>query len=127
MAAARYKLNVDEKVRDGRGRGEGGGEAEGREGGRRKWGKREGINPYFSFSVSQVIQAGMFDQKSTGSERKAFLEAILEEEAEVEEEEDAVVDDETLNDMIARNEDEITLFTVRPVHAHTDTRCQRDL
>ena len=29
----------------------------------------------------QVIQAGMFDQKSTTSERKAFLEALLEEEA----------------------------------------------
>ena len=44
LAAARYKLNVDEKV----------------------------------------IQAGMFDQKSTGSERVAFLEAILEEEQEEE-------------------------------------------
>lgn len=40
LAAAKYKLNVDEKV----------------------------------------IQAGMFDQKSTGSERKAFLVAILEDE-----------------------------------------------
>ena len=54
----------------------------------------------------------MFDQKSTGSERKAFLEAILEEEGTEEEEENEVVDDESLNDMIARNEDEITLFTV---------------
>ena len=44
LAAAKYKLNVDEKV----------------------------------------IQAGMFDQKSTGSERKAFLEAILVEEQEEE-------------------------------------------
>ena len=42
LAAARYKLNMDEKV----------------------------------------IQAGMFDQKSTGSEQVAFLEAILEEEQE---------------------------------------------
>ena len=32
-------------------------------------------------SLLQVIQAGMFDQKSTMSERKAFLEAVLEEEA----------------------------------------------
>ena len=60
----------------------------------------------------QVIQAGMFDQKSTGIERKAFLEAILEEEAVEEEEENEVVDNETLNDMIARNEDELTLFAV---------------
>lgn len=70
LAAARYKLNVDEKV----------------------------------------IQAGMFDQKSTGSERKAFLVAILEEEANDEEEEQEVPDDELLNDMIARNEDEMELF-----------------
>ena len=54
----------------------------------------------------------MFDQKSTGSERKAFLEAILEEEAEEEDQEEAVVDDEILNDMIARSEDELTVFTV---------------
>ena len=40
LAAAKYKLNVDEKV----------------------------------------IQAGMFDQKSTNSERKALLVAILEDE-----------------------------------------------
>lgn len=40
LAAARYKLNVDEKV----------------------------------------IQAGMFDQKSTGFERQAFLQAILQQE-----------------------------------------------
>ena len=44
LAAAKYKLNVDEKV----------------------------------------IQAGMFDQKSTGSERKAFLVAILEDKQEKE-------------------------------------------
>ncbi len=44
LAAAKYKLNVDEKV----------------------------------------IQAGKFDQKSTGSERKALLVAILEEEQEEE-------------------------------------------
>ena len=69
------------------------------------------------FSLMQVIQAGMFDQKSTGSERKAFLEAILEEEAAVEEEDNEVVDDEMLNDMIARNEDEHTMFTVSRARA----------
>ena len=73
LAAARYKLNVDEKV----------------------------------------IQAGMFNQKSTGSERRAFLEAILEEEGNDEEEEEEVPDDEQLNDMIARNEDELEIFAVR--------------
>ena len=90
LAAAKYKLNVDEKV----------------------------------------IQAGMFDQKSTGSERVAFLEAILEEEQEEEvrvgdvgghvislflcvpQEEQEVPDDESLNDMIARSEEELDLFQV---------------
>jgi SWI/SNF-related matrix-associated actin-dependent regulator of chromatin subfamily A protein 2/4 len=72
LAAAKYKLNVDEKV----------------------------------------IQAGMFDQKSTASERKALLMAILEDE-QAEEEEQEVPDDEALNDMIARSEDELELFQVR--------------
>uniref|UniRef100_A0A3P8SG60 SWI/SNF related BAF chromatin remodeling complex subunit ATPase 2 n=1 Tax=Amphiprion percula TaxID=161767 RepID=A0A3P8SG60_AMPPE len=69
LAAAKYKLNVDQKV----------------------------------------IQAGMFDQKSSSHERRAFLQAILEHE-EQNEEEDEVPDDETLNQMIARNEDEFELF-----------------
>ncbi|XP_064411400.1 probable global transcription activator SNF2L2 isoform X3 [Latimeria chalumnae] len=69
LAAAKYKLNVDQKV----------------------------------------IQAGMFDQKSSGHERRAFLQAILEHEEE-NEEEDEVPDDETLNQMIARNEEEFDLF-----------------
>uniref|UniRef100_A0A4W6FJ16 SWI/SNF related BAF chromatin remodeling complex subunit ATPase 2 n=1 Tax=Lates calcarifer TaxID=8187 RepID=A0A4W6FJ16_LATCA len=81
LAAAKYKLNVDQKV----------------------------------------IQAGMFDQKSSSHERRAFLQAILEHEEQNEvksesvscvelEEEDEVPDDETLNQMIARNEDEFELF-----------------
>ncbi|XP_067262028.1 probable global transcription activator SNF2L2 isoform X2 [Chanodichthys erythropterus] len=79
LAAAKYKLNVDQKV----------------------------------------IQAGMFDQKSSSHERRAFLQAILEHEEQNEKvilvwkdlrEEDEVPDDETLNQMIARNEDEFELF-----------------
>nr|XP_033474870.1 probable global transcription activator SNF2L2 [Epinephelus lanceolatus] len=69
LAAAKYKLNVDQKV----------------------------------------IQAGMFDQKSSSHERRAFLQAILETE-EQNEEEDEIPDDETLNQMIARNDDEFELF-----------------
>uniref|UniRef100_A0A3Q2Y493 SWI/SNF related BAF chromatin remodeling complex subunit ATPase 2 n=1 Tax=Hippocampus comes TaxID=109280 RepID=A0A3Q2Y493_HIPCM len=69
LAAAKYKLNVDQKV----------------------------------------IQAGMFDQKSSSHERRAFLQAILEHE-EQNEEENEVPDDETLNQMIARNEDEFELY-----------------
>uniref|UniRef100_A0A671RQC3 Probable global transcription activator SNF2L2 n=1 Tax=Sinocyclocheilus anshuiensis TaxID=1608454 RepID=A0A671RQC3_9TELE len=79
LAAAKYKLNVDQKV----------------------------------------IQAGMFDQKSSSHERRAFLQAILEHEEQNEvshfsafthAEEDEIPDDETLNQMIARNEDEFELF-----------------
>ncbi|CAF1935496.1 unnamed protein product [Rotaria magnacalcarata] len=71
LAAARYKLNVDEKV----------------------------------------IQAGMFNNKSTGNERKQFLQQILLQETEEgDEEEDEVPDDEIINQMIARSEDEYNLF-----------------
>uniref|UniRef100_A0A8C7PHP9 SWI/SNF related, matrix associated, actin dependent regulator of chromatin, subfamily a, member 4 n=1 Tax=Oncorhynchus mykiss TaxID=8022 RepID=A0A8C7PHP9_ONCMY len=69
LAAAKYKLNVDQKV----------------------------------------IQAGMFDQKSSSHERRAFLQAILEHE-EQDEEEDEVPDDETVNQMIARSEEEFDHF-----------------
>ena len=44
--------------------------------------------------------------------RRAFLEAILEEEAAEDEEEQEVPDDEALNDMIARNKEELELFNV---------------
>uniref|UniRef100_A0A8U8BRS9 Uncharacterized protein n=1 Tax=Geospiza parvula TaxID=87175 RepID=A0A8U8BRS9_GEOPR len=90
LAAAKYKLNVDQKV----------------------------------------IQAGMFDQKSSSHERRAFLQAILEHEEQDERgpsvstahsilppaparalgEEDEVPDDETVNQMIARHEEEFDLF-----------------
>ncbi|KAL1138772.1 hypothetical protein AAG570_008834 [Ranatra chinensis] len=69
LAAARYKLNMDEKV----------------------------------------IQAGMFDQKSTGSERQQFLQTILHQD-DAEDEENEVPDDETVNQMIARSEAEFELF-----------------
>ena len=73
LAAARYKLNVDEKV----------------------------------------IQAGMFNNKSTGNERRQFLQQILMQESEEgDEEEDEVPDDEVINRMIARSEDEYNLFNV---------------
>ncbi|XP_059142940.1 transcription activator BRG1-like isoform X3 [Physella acuta] len=101
QAAARYKLNVD----------------------------------------SKVIQAGMFDNKSTTTERKQFLQALLTQEADEDEhlfeasektpgsgaifptrlslapsptqanqEEDEFPDDETINQMIARTEDEFELY-----------------
>ncbi|CAF0747001.1 unnamed protein product [Didymodactylos carnosus] len=84
LAAARYKLNVDEKV----------------------------------------IQAGMFDNKSTGNERKQFLQQILTQENEdADEEEDEVPDDETINQMIARSEDEYNLFNrMDRERRHADAR-----
>merc|ERR1712032_183068 len=70
LAAARYKLNMDEKV----------------------------------------IQTGMFNQRSTGSERQELLQSILREEADDEDEENEVPDDEVVNQMIARSEEEFELF-----------------
>lgn len=70
LAAAKYKLNVDEKV----------------------------------------IQAGMFDAKSTGNERRQFLQAILKQESQTLDDESEVPDDETINQMIARSEEEYELF-----------------
>ncbi|XP_050435592.1 ATP-dependent helicase brm isoform X2 [Adelges cooleyi] len=70
LAAARYKLNMDEKV----------------------------------------IQAGMFDQKSTGSERQQFLHSILHQDDGDDEEENEVPDDEVVNQMIARSVDEFESF-----------------
>ncbi|KAL1244753.1 putative global transcription activator SNF2L2 [Trichinella spiralis] len=70
LAAARYKLNVDEKV----------------------------------------IQAGLFDQKSTASERRQFLQAILQNEIDNDEDANEVPDDETVNQMIARSEEEFEFF-----------------
>merc|ERR1712241_884769 len=71
LAAARYKLNMDEKV----------------------------------------IQAGMFNQRSTGSERHELLQSILRDEKDDdEEEENEVPEDDIINQMISRSEEEFELF-----------------
>ena len=81
LAAAKYKLNLDEKV----------------------------------------IQAGMFDQKSTGVERRQFLHAILAtEDYDGEEDENEAPDDETINQMIARTEDEFELFQKMDIERRRD-------
>ena len=69
LAAARFKLNVDEKV----------------------------------------IQAGKFDQRSTGAERQKMLEEIIQAEND-DNDEDEVPDDEVINQMIARSEQEFETF-----------------
>merc|ERR1712156_1262686 len=70
LAAAKYKLNMDEKV----------------------------------------IQAGMFNNRSTGNERRQLLQNILRAEDENEEEEDEAPDDEVVNQMIAGSEEEFEQF-----------------
>jgi len=58
----------------------------------------------------KVIQAGMFDQKSTGNERHMFLQALLSADQGGDEEEDEVPDDETINQMLARSEEEFEIY-----------------
>ncbi|KAG8224506.1 hypothetical protein J437_LFUL004989 [Ladona fulva] len=60
--------------------------------------------------VLRLMTAGMFDQKSTGTERQQFLQTILHQDEGEEEEENEVPDDETVNQMLARNEGEFELF-----------------
>merc|ERR1719247_1964508 len=69
LAAARYKLTVDEKV----------------------------------------IQAGKFDNKSSGNDRRQMLMDIIAQEG-MDEEEDEIPDDETINMMLQRNQEEFELF-----------------
>ena len=59
---------------------------------------------------SKVIQAGMFDAKSTGQERRQLLANILKQESSTMDEDPEVPDDETVNQMIARSEEEYELF-----------------
>ncbi|CAB4381043.1 uncharacterized protein OCT59_030161 [Rhizophagus irregularis] len=62
----------------------------------------------------KVIQAGKFDQKSTAEEREAFLRSLLETgDAEIndpEDEEREVLEDDEINLLISRNEEELELF-----------------
>jgi len=57
----------------------------------------------------KVIQAGMFDQKSTPTQRRAFLSELVQR-GDGDNDEDEIHDDETLNQMIARSEEEFQLF-----------------
>jgi SWI/SNF-related matrix-associated actin-dependent regulator of chromatin subfamily A protein 2/4 len=58
---------------------------------------------------SKVIQAGLFDNRSTGAERRKFLEQVLTAEVE-DDDENEVPDDELVNQMLARSEDEFDTF-----------------
>lgn len=59
----------------------------------------------------KVIQAGKFDNKSTAEEQEEFLKRLLEVEVgDKDNEENDELDPEELNDILARNEDELKLF-----------------
>jgi ATP-dependent helicase STH1/SNF2 len=59
----------------------------------------------------KVIQAGKFDNKSTNEEREALLRTLLETaEAADQLNEQEEMDDDDLNDIMARSEEELTLF-----------------
>ncbi|PIC18015.1 hypothetical protein B9Z55_024057 [Caenorhabditis nigoni] len=64
----------------------------------------------FKLNVDEkVIQAGKFDNRSTGAERRQILENIIKADNESAEDED-VPNDEEINDMISRSEDEFDMF-----------------
>ncbi|KAF5377272.1 hypothetical protein D9615_006425 [Tricholomella constricta] len=58
----------------------------------------------------KVIQAGRFDNKSTQEEQEEFLRSILEADQEEENEEAGDMNDDELNDLIARNDGEAVTF-----------------
>jgi ATP-dependent helicase STH1/SNF2 len=59
----------------------------------------------------KVIQAGKFDNKSTNEEREQLLRTLLETAESAENiAEDEEMDDDILNEIMARSEDELTLF-----------------
>lgn len=60
----------------------------------------------------KVIQAGKFDNKSTAEEQEAFLRSLLEQEESKRStrDEDEEIDDEELNDMLARSDEEREFF-----------------
>lgn len=58
----------------------------------------------------KVIQAGKFDNKSTAEEQEAFLRRLIESESSKDEDDKAELDDDELNEILARSEDEKILF-----------------
>ncbi|KAF3938624.1 hypothetical protein ABW19_dt0202493 [Dactylella cylindrospora] len=58
----------------------------------------------------KVIQAGKFDNKSKDEERDALLRSLLEVDETDKDDGDEQLDDDELNEVIARNDDELVLF-----------------
>ncbi|KAH8103254.1 SNF2-family ATP dependent chromatin remodeling factor snf21 [Phellopilus nigrolimitatus] len=58
----------------------------------------------------KVIQAGRFDNKSTQEEQEEFLRSILEADQEEDSEESGDMNDDEINEIIARNDKEVEIF-----------------
>ncbi|KZT24683.1 hypothetical protein NEOLEDRAFT_1134735 [Neolentinus lepideus HHB14362 ss-1] len=58
----------------------------------------------------KVIQAGRFDNKSTQEEQEEFLRSILEADQDEENEEAGTMNDDEINEIIARNDEEVITF-----------------
>lgn len=58
----------------------------------------------------KVIQAGKFDNKSTAEEQEAFLRRLLENETSKDDNDEAELNDEELNAILARSDEEQVLF-----------------
>lgn len=57
-----------------------------------------------------LIQAGMYNDKSTDTERREKLEDLLKKQASDSDSDDEIPDDEQLNEMLARHEDEFAFY-----------------
>ena len=59
---------------------------------------------------NKIIEAGMFNNKTTDVERQKKLEDLIKADAEESDDENEVPDDDQLNEMIARSDDEFNMF-----------------
>ncbi|PCH33114.1 hypothetical protein WOLCODRAFT_21769 [Wolfiporia cocos MD-104 SS10] len=70
----------------------------------------------------KVIQAGRFDNKSTQEEQEEFLRSILEADQEEENEEAGDMNDEEINEIIARGDDEQQIFRDLDIQRERDAQ-----
>ncbi|KAI0079061.1 hypothetical protein K474DRAFT_1659535 [Panus rudis PR-1116 ss-1] len=70
----------------------------------------------------KVIQAGRFDNKSTQEEQEEFLRSILEADQEEENEEAGDMNDEEINEIIARNDQEAIIFREMDIQRERDAQ-----
>lgn len=75
----------------------------------------------------KVIQAGKFDNKSTAEEQEAFLKNLLENEGSRNQNENQELDDEELNEILARSDKEKELFRQMDLERMTDEKLNSDV